>query len=201
MCWLEQQTSALRVWLQGTPSPMLVTVEHGEILWANEAFEKLLGYSLYELVNKKQGVNWKDITIDLEDLESDEWLLGQIRNNSRKEYTITKRFRSKVGNAIEVVNHVQRYPSNGDIECFLVTVMPVENTLIETMRELRGVKNQVTEALALLTVSTPKPFHEKYMMWVKSNPIFGSIVTLTVFTFLFGDRVLEIFQKALLLLK
>lgn len=124
--WVSKQTDAVAHWVTSTSCPMLVSTEDGGILWVNQAFEKLLGWSAVELVgfSGKPGKKWTDLTVETSDLEADQEMMFGVVTGERSEYYIRKQYRAKGGEAVHVMIHVLRWPRAGGVECFLVTVAP-----------------------------------------------------------------------------
>lgn len=169
MTWLTQQKrEALEAWLSHTSIPMLVTLEEGEILWCNSAFELLLDYTEYELVGK---ISWKDLTHGPSDLETDEVMRSKILGGERHSYEMQKYYRKKDGSLVKVLIHVLGYPVYGDKEFFLVTVIPFDKinqfALIQ-LNEIHQVLMMVLEA-----ISIPKP-----SFWSKTKEVIDYVTNL-----------------------
>ncbi|MCC9655303.1 PAS domain S-box protein [Rhodopirellula halodulae] len=192
MSWLDKQTHGLaKEWIRNTAAAMLATKPDGEILWANNSFEKLLGYSSPELIGK---LSWKDLTEDEEVLKSDEQLVLETINGERTSYQLHKRYRTRGGPSLSVIIDVLRYPIQGDFECFLVTVFPVNRNADFTLGQMEEFRKLLLE---ILQHQPSGLTFAKTWDWAKEHPIVASITGLLAAVFLFGERVLEIVAKVI----
>ena len=187
MTWIEKQSeSLLRSWLQQTKAPVLATLPNGDILWCNHAFECLLGYNNVELVGRK---TWMDLTASSEELPVDVELMNEAIKGIREDYQLQKPYRTKSGKTVDVLIDVIRYPVNGEFECFLVTVFPLEDGLQFAMGQLSQIRALIIEIMAKQPQGlTMNKIHE----FAKEHPFIAAILGLVLATLLFGERVLEV---------
>lgn len=164
---------------------MAVTLGDGTFLWANKAFESLLQYSLPELT-RKDGVKWVDLTTNHKDLETDQELIKELLEESRDQYHLQKAYRKKTGDVVDVIIQVIRYPSKGTVECFLVTIMPVEKA-----NEYMASRIRIIEKLLSDFIKDRKSPSEKLIEWAQANKIPATILGLFISFLLFGPRVIE----------
>lgn len=196
MPWIDDQPKAIIVdWLRRVNTPLVVSLPDGQILWANPAFEELLGYTCYELCSASKPVTWKSLTVDKADLEIDEMLVDDTVKGLRQGYYIQKRFAHKSGTSVSVVIEVLRYPSAGDFEVFLVACAPMNHGADAMLAQLQTVREllvPIAEACSRSQGFTVADIKEL----AKSHPKIFWFVVLLFSTLLFGDRVLELIQAA-----
>lgn len=190
MSWIElQEDEHLRHWLRRTSIPMQVTLADGTILWCNEAFERLVDYTIVEI--EQQNITWLDLTVSKKDVEADKKMAAKVVVGERQHYEFRKRYRNKSGDVVDVIIHVLRCPAAGEFECFLVSVVPLDKTTQKTLHKIDELHRIVTHMYENPTPRIAKSVAD----WAKEYPRMAAIVGLFLFTFLFGDRVLEIAQK------
>lgn len=188
--WIEKQTHALRLWLTRAQCPMAVSTSDGNFLWANKSFERLLEYSLPELI-RPGAPTWKDLTIDKHELATDQELVDELISEAREEYYLQKSYRKKTGDPVSVIIQVIRHPSQGAVEFFMVTVMPVEKANEYMASRLRVLEKLLTE---FIKEDRKTPF-ERFLNWSKENKIYATII-ITFFAFLvFGPRVIDFVKE------
>ena len=98
-----------------------------------------------------------------------------------------------------MVIDVLRYPSGKEeLECFLVTAIPVEEGLQFAMGELSAIR-EILVGLAAVSVNPQQNKisigFDDIQSWYKNNPILSTSITIVVATLLFGERVIEILQS------
>ena len=122
--WLDAKCEMLHNWLEKTSVPMYAAKPEGDILWCNSAFEELTGYTNYELKNGSR--TWNELTSDPDDAEADVESLSQLLLGLRDSYRMNKSLRKKNGGERKVIAHTIRYPSAGEVECILVSFVPLD---------------------------------------------------------------------------
>lgn len=184
--WLERQTEAAQTWIRYTSNPLLVSAADGGILWANEAFENLLGYTSAEL----KGMSWKKITVDSEELESDESMMHEVLRGDRRDYTLVKSYRHRKRHPVECIIHVLRYPLVGpEVSFFLVSVHPVDQHR-DCIRQTETLRMMMSEVIALL--NNRKTAGAALAEWSRANPRLTILMGAVLCVLLFGSRVIEI---------
>jgi PAS domain S-box-containing protein len=185
--WLKAQgQGVLEDWIRHTKAPMLATMPDGKILWVNSSFEDLLGWTSVELIGK---LTWMELTDDKEELQADIDLVAEIVAGDRNNYQLQKPYKKKNGAPVRVVIDVVRYPQNGEFECFLVTVFPVDRGVEFAMGQLSEIRKM------LLTLISQEPTgltFAKVSTFSKERPIVAAIVATLLGVLLFGERVYEI---------
>lgn len=189
--WIDEQTDSLRLWIRRMKAPLLVSKADGTILYANEAFESFLGYSVAELLR----VSWKELTVSDADLEADLAMVRSVQEGTRMEYEQQKSYRHKRGHPKECFIHVLRYPLLGpEIDCFLVTVRPLDGNQDYIARQLenfRLAQLEQVEMLAEVIEEKRRSSFERAWQWATENKLVAGAAGLFFSTFLFGDRALE----------
>ena len=194
MSWINSKPEGLmRYWLVNTKTPMIASLPNGDILWVNRSFEGLVGYASAEVVGK---LSWKDLTQDKDDLAADVAMMEELSKGERESYQLQKEYITKHSKPVKVVIDVLRYPpGKEDLECFLVSAIPVEEGLQFAMGELSAIR-EILVGLAAVS-ATPNKISigfDDIQNWYKNNPILSTTITLIICTLLFGERVLEIMQ-------
>jgi len=161
MTWLKSKDcEMLRLWARKNRVPMLASGQDGKIHWANEAFEELIGYSEYELTigANGKGIKWTEISVNDQNLEADVRMTQDLIDGKRDDYSVRKQYQPKNAKPVWVEVHVMRWPTGGDVDCFLVTVIPLKDasqdaaemateTLRETRAEIAALKALVAQAI------------------------------------------------------
>lgn len=188
--WLTEQSEALRRWLTSTHCPMLASLEDGTIVWANTAFEELLNYTVVELTGHGSihGVSWKDLTVNSDDLNADLALIESLKEGHRNEYRLQKSYRKKNGEPVPVLIQVLRWPPAGDVEVYLVTILPLNISTSYLLSEFQSMNKLLVQVLQTNQCS----FTDRFVKWAAKNKFAATVLILFVTTFLFGDRVMEI---------
>lgn len=116
------QDSFWQVTCESIAIPLARVGIDNRFIWVNDAFSRLVGYSISELTN---GMTWVDITIQ-EDVGSDMLSIKEILDGKRLMYTMEKTYRGKHGDEVEVNLTVFRYPlhPHTDVICFIAHAMP-----------------------------------------------------------------------------
>lgn len=197
MNWLEGQTAALRVWITKTPHALLASTAEGAILYANEACERLLGYTAFEIQNK----DWKELTVNPEDLKSDVTMVEAVMSGERDEYEQQKSYRHKLGHPIDCFIHVHRYPAKGEtIEFFLVSIRPVTQAgQLEVLKGITAMKFAMLEQLEAFgtIIEMRKTAFEQVSEWAKENKKAATVLAFFLSYILFGDRAFEVAERAI----
>lgn len=188
--WLDSQSQkVLSYWIKNSHCPLLVSGKDGEIYYCNTAFEDLLGYTLVEL----KTLGWDKVTSS--DIDVDKKLVNEIQNGERVEYALRKQYLSKAGSQIPVIIHVMRYPREGEIEFYLVSVIPIERGYEYAIKEIQEM--QIT-ILALTEAICNKPGDfERLWAWCKENKIVAAIIGTVLGTLIIGERFLSIIKSSI----
>lgn len=202
--WIDDlPTPALRHWLQHTKTPLLATqltgqdgVNSGPILWANNAAEQLLEYTLQEFTRANNPIGWPDITVDHGDLDTDIAMAKQVVAGTRHEYELFKQYRTKSGKIVPITIHVMRYPYSGEFECFFVTIRPLDGSAQQALNEiaeLRGlVASGFTEISKVVAELNNRPSEfDKMMESFDKRPKMWVAIILFVLFLMMGDKVFE----------
>ena len=183
--WLEtQKIKLLKYWIEQTSAPMLVSSSDGQILWVNEAFEELLGWSRPEICGK---MTWMDITANDVELEADLEMVSEMVIGNRTSYQLQKMYKTKNGPPKRVLIDVVRYPQAGLLEFCLVTVMPIE-------ANLEYIVGQITTIQQLLSQSkTGSKYNISYVLeLIEKYPKAVTLLLLIIAVVFFGDQVLDV---------
>ena len=197
--WIEEQSSSVRHWLHGSACPMIASKADGSIIWANEAVERLLGYSCAELVTSpgSPGLSWQDLTVDLRDLSADNQMVQELVQGHRMDYSMQKSYRSKSGEPVPAMIHVLRWPINGTAECFLVTLMPLGSGLDFMLEEFGKLRVAISE-MNRVPIKEPSPAYTAFFrvgVWANQNKLAAAALLLWLSALLVGDRVLLIAER------
>lgn len=186
--WIDQQDKQkLATWVKFTKVPMLATMPDGKILWANEAFENLLGYTLTEL----ERLTWIKITKDDDDLEYDLQNAASTIAGERFDYQLQKTYIAKSGSSKSCVIDVMRFPRTGEFQCFLVAVLPLDRGSDLALIQLSEIR---TLMLTLMSQPVTGLTWEKATIFAKEHPLVASIIGTFLATVLFGERVIELLK-------
>lgn len=196
MSWINNKPEGLlRYWLTNTKAPMIASMPDGTILWVNRSFERMIGYVSAEIVGR---LSWKDLTQDKDDLAADIAMMEELESGERNQYQLQKEYLTKHDKPVKVVIDVLRYPSGTEqLECFLVTAIPIDEGLQFAMGELSAIREILLGLSAVM--STPQQNKlvigfDDIQSWYKNNPLISTALTIVIATLLFGDRVIEIIQ-------
>lgn len=165
MSWLvSKDCEMLRAWVRKNRVSMLAAGQDGRIYWANEAFETLLGYSEYELTQGRNGagIKWTDISVNDSSLLADQKMVDELVAGRRDDFSVRKQYLPKNDKPIWVEIHVMRWPTGGEVDCFLVTVQHLKDgsqaaaeiamkAFDDLTLELQSLKSIVVQSLAKLT--------------------------------------------------
>jgi PAS domain S-box-containing protein len=197
MSWINNKPEGLlRYWLTNTKAPMIASMPDGTILWVNRSFERMIGYVSAEIVGK---LSWKDLTQDKDDLAADIAMMEELATGERTQYQLQKEYLTKHDKPVKVVIDVMRYPNGTqELECFLVTAIPIDEGLQFAMGELSAIREILLGLSAVM--STPQQNKlvigfDDIQSWYKNNPILSTSITIVIATLLFGERVIEILQS------
>jgi PAS domain S-box-containing protein len=196
MSWINNKPEGLlRYWLTNTKAPMIASMPDGTILWVNRSFERMIGYVSAEIVGK---LSWKDLTQDKDDLAADIAMMEELATGERTQYQLQKEYLTKHDKPVKVVIDVMRYPNGTEqLECFLVTAIPIDEGLQFAMGELSAIREILLGLSAVM--STPQQNKlvigfDDIQSWYKNNPLISTALTIVIATLLFGERVIEIIQ-------
>lgn len=170
---------------------MLASLPTGEILWVNEAFEELVGYSSIEL----QHIKWIDLTDDKKELAADLALVDETLKGSRTRYMLRKEYRTKDGPPVKCIIDVIRYPVSNEFECFLVFVMPITHGYQFAVDKLSEIHEIIVELIkAQRQPAEIKIGFSDISKAAKEHPVLASIILTLLGVLLFGERVLEVLR-------
>ena len=189
---------------------MLVTLPTGEILDANQAFIRAMGYTEHELIGTagKGGTTWMQLSVQDQDLEADLIAAQRLADGADTQYWVRKHYQPKGSAPQPVLIHVQRYPETGELLACLVTchflvvqqdqnlltaLVGVERNLIAAM-EIRT--QAIMEGTLLPSETLALSLVRVFMRYPKA-----SLMTLLIFGgLIFGDRLIVAVQVAMSLL-
>lgn len=197
--WIDSQSESVRHWLRESACPMIASTPDGGIVWANEATERLLGYSVAELVSApgSPGKSWEDLTVDLRDLAADQAMVQALVSEEREDYQLQKSYRAKDGTPVPCMIHVLRWPPHGPLECCLVTLMPLgagsDFMVVELVKLRRAIADMNARPAA--AASELWPLAAKIGTWANENKLAAAAVLLWISTLLAGDRVLMVAER------
>lgn len=187
MVWLRTKNKeTLETWLRETSIPMLATMPNGDILWANQAYEDLVGFTLVELQQIEEG--WKWLTVDDADTENDTQMAGAVVHGERTQYHFRKQYRHKSGEFKSVEIHVLRYPLAGEFQFFLVSVIALDHGFSKVIEEMDTMKE------IILRLAQRPDAYDKVKELVMAYPKITMIALGALLYLIFGDRVLEIYK-------
>lgn len=194
MPFIEQLSAdELREWLNQSVTPLQIGMPDGKILWANPAYEKLVGYTLPELVNPVR-VLWSDLIDDPADRQVAIDLAKEVQGGQRTSYELQVRYRAKTGSPTLVVKQVLRYPQSGEFKYLLVCCTRLDAANEQFIAQVNGVRKDLAAILTKLA-QPQDSYLMRYFAWAEKNPIYAAMITLFVAAFLFGDRVIEVFTQ------
>lgn len=116
----------LQHWVVEGKVPRLISKADGSILWCNPEFEDLVGYSLAEF--HRGTMDWRKLTTNQLELETDEEMVRQVLNGDRRDYTLIKSYQSKTRGLVRVQLCAQRWPpatDTADEVLFLCEALPL----------------------------------------------------------------------------
>lgn len=176
---------------------MVVSHMDGRFLWVNHAAEDLLGFSPFEFIglHGKPGLRWTDLTVKATDLEADQAMVQELEKGSRVEYTLEKSYLAKDGTPIPTKIHVLRWPPDGDCDCFLVTILPLDAQNEMLREEILQMRHALAEFMTEQRTSKVWGVVVSLAKWADSNRLFAVGVVLFFMAFFAGDRVLDIADR------
>lgn len=182
MTWLDsKKVSMLHQWMEKTAVPMYAASVEGEILWCNSSFENLTGYTVYELTSGQR--TWGELTSCPEDKEAEEDALTAVVLGTRDSYKMNKALRSKDGVEVSVIAHTMRYPNTGELECLLVSIIPLNagsKYQVETMSDVHRL---------LIEMASREREHafDKFFSWVAANQWKAGIAGCVLLAYFLGE--------------
>ena len=108
----------------------------GTIRTANPAIARMLGYEAHEL----EGMHFRELTPDSEDVESDEELLEELHAGTRDEYRLEKKYRRKDGSTFSGSLQVTATEIDGE---------PVVIAIVEDLTELHDLEGRLRQSQKL----------------------------------------------------
>lgn len=201
--WLEQQSDALRYWLQNGSCPLVVSVSDGGFLWANRAAEDLLGYALIEFVGNadRQGLSWIELTVDARDLAADLAMVRSLEEGERESFSIQKGYRHKSGRTIPCDTHIMRWPvHDAPVEFFLCTLIPIGAGSDYLVKELVKMRKLLLDIGARMEAADPSEHisHRCFDLirsagtWATENKVAAACVLLFLYAAWRGKEAIEI---------
>jgi len=144
--------------------PMACVADDNRFVWVNAAFERLCGYSSAELLK----MTWMDITLQA-DVGGDLASIQSVINGNDTSYTLSKRYKHKLGKKVPVQLTVWRFPLNSErlLACFIVEAIPKAATTLE-VRKLREEMESELRSLRQLVLGGP-PDHDSKEIHVSYN--------------------------------
>lgn len=123
--------------------PMACVSTENEFVWVNSAFERMIGYSIAELL----GRTWMEITYQ-PDVGGDLASVQSVIEGKIEHYRMVKEYVHKRGHKVQVELIVRRFPKNvlEDLIYFRVEAPPVR----ATPQELHSLKRDLLETIDLL---------------------------------------------------
>lgn len=179
--WIDSKCEMLNSWLEKTSVPMYAAKPSGEILWCNSAFEDLTGYTNYELKNGQR--TWSELTSCPEDAEADSESLSQVLLGMRESYRMVKSLRRKNGAEVSVMAHTIRYPSTGEVECILVSFIPLD----AGARYQAETISDVHKLLLDIASNTKVNWVERVWMWSTANQWKSGLIACIALTYFLGE--------------
>ena len=188
MSWLEGRASNLMInWLEMTSVALCATTPAGDVLWCNEAFEELTGYTSYELMQGHK--DWSELTDTSEDREAEQANLEKVLRGGRDDFMITKSIRKKDGQLANVLAHTIRFPPDGEVQCLLVSCVEQNSSdrlQAKTISEVHSMMFKIIEENQnRLSLS------DRLLAWVEANQWKAGIVGCVIAAFVFGDSFLH----------
>lgn len=155
---------------QKIPHPLACVSVDGDFIWVNDAFCRLVGYSSFELTEKK----WQDIT-KVSDIGSDELSVNKVVVGERDEYYLEKQYVRKNGDFINVGVFVHRFPNAGDLLCFIASVDDITKDRILIAMQDRV--NHIESVINALNVEREFK-HDVKELFIRYWPVIAGVVTL-----------------------
>lgn len=134
-----------RVICQDADDPLAIVQISNYFVWVNPAFERLVGYSVVELIGK----TWMEIT-EQKDVGGDLASVRAVIEGKYSHYRMEKNYIHKRGGKIPVEIIVRRWPESSaeEVLCFRVEASPSKATrpeLDEVLRMVEELKFQIAE--------------------------------------------------------
>ncbi|HWR90716.1 MAG TPA: PAS domain S-box protein [Dissulfurispiraceae bacterium] len=148
---LRQSETRFRGLFNNAVIPMAIVDAKGRIIAANDAACRFLGYNEEELI----GVHATEITHP-DDIESSQWLYGQLIQGELDNYTITKRYIHKTGKILwgqlgaSLIRNADNVPQFTIVVCEDITErVRAEQALRESEEKYRTVVEHANEAIII----------------------------------------------------
>lgn len=124
--------------------PLACVGKDNTFIWVNSSFERLVGYSIAELVK----IKWSDITLQ-EDIGGDLQSVAAVIEGKIPQYTLSKHYVHKFGHEVPVQLTVWRFPANAvePMACFIVEASPE----VVTYEELAKIQKRTDHLIEQLT--------------------------------------------------
>jgi len=152
--------SALAVeMLERSESLWMISQADGRVLWANEAFCRWIGYSIFEFTRDHDPILWTQFTYKDDSLEADLELAQRAHRGEIAKYHIKKFYVPKGGSKIFVELFARRFPPDKSHPCqfFIIEVRPmIDGTaaLVQAYEELlRANKNELNAVTAAIELN------------------------------------------------
>lgn len=213
MTYLENQSLEMfTTWIGYNSVPMLILGRQGEIKWCNQAFESLVGYSNWEIVNK---VCWSRISVNDEHLEADKAMINQCLAGDRISYTIKKQLVPKNSKPIWTDVHVCRFPTQGEFNCFLVTIQELKNDtsaafsmVVETINTFSQKFEEYHKGLSVMedrivvrVSDVARPQNETEQIFLSmgrlafKHPKIAGVIFVTLICMILGNQAFEVIKN------
>lgn len=206
----------------------MAVLEDGRILWANEAFCRFIRYTPVELCGNDThpGLRWGDVLAKDGDADADVAQAAACMSGEAPEYRMRRRYVPKLDAPVLCELHVKRFPSVGEFQCFLVTVLPVrsgeELVYHAAMLKVDELKMQVadTHAMTVGAMTTAQAQMQAsldrlvdaitkrtdlevaasgFVRWASQYPKATGVALLVLLVLLLGPRVVEAIKAIALL--
>lgn len=127
--------------------PLACISTNNKFIWVNTAFEKLVGYSIAQLIDRE----WMEITKQ-SDVGGDLASVNAVMKGKITHYTMSKSYIHKRGHLIPVELTVRRFPRSltENIICFIVEASPAKATrpeLEEMQNKLEGMISELRKRI------------------------------------------------------
>lgn len=208
MSWLtNQDRELLEAAIIHTPCCMLFSKPSGDILWANNAFVKWSGYTLFEL----QSMTWMELTVTDENLRADIAEAQEMAKNDGYSifYSVMKQYIPKHGQPCWGLLHVMRYPPLGDLTCCVCVWDPIKESFTESFNLIRDTANKGNKAMQDMTnalndlkkavIPEETPLSQKavliLMRLIATYPKRSMAIALFFFVLFLGNLAVDTIQK------
>lgn len=212
--WIsKQEKDLMELLIRDSDIPIYFSGPVGNILWANQAFEEFIGYTLWELTSGSsgKGIAGEKLTVSGESLDADKEMNRQCISGERYKYTIKTQYIPKNDKPVWVELNVIRYPVVNELQCFIVIVSPLKNgtqtafnlcmdRVKEFSEELRKVKQGVEEMEkeivggvkdALQVQTETEQIFSAIARLINRNPRVSAGVTMVIMVMILGTQLVQ----------